>query len=39
MFKAILKWLWLMPEPKKKAGDITLYGNDGELTVSVKGRK
>ena len=26
MLKAILKWLWLMPEPKKRAGDITLYG-------------
>lgn len=39
MFKAILKWLWLMPEPKKRAGDITLYGNDGELKVSVKERK
>lgn len=26
-----------MPEPKKRAGDITLYGNDGELKVSVKG--
>ncbi len=39
MLKAILRWLWLMPEQEKRAGDITLYGNDGELKVSVKGRK
>lgn len=31
MIKAILRWLWLLPEREKKAGDITLRGHGSNI--------